>query len=105
MALAYFCSLLYSNMIITIIITAMVHITKKYITQYLGVCATIGCTKIAVINKNIIFDDITANLHHDVWLHKQEVSHLPSETTFLLVFFDDERKRYCKQCWVENSEW
>ena len=47
---------------------------------------------------------ITTNPHHDLELHKQEVSHLLSETTFLLFFFDEERKMHCKQCWVENSE-
>ena len=45
-----------------------------------------------------------ANPHHDFGLNKQEVSHLPSETTFLHFFFlNDKRKMYCKQCWVENS--
>ena len=43
---------------------------------------------------------ITTNPHHDLGLHKQEVSLLLSETTFLLFFFDEERK-----CIVNNVEW
>ena len=41
----------------------------------------------------------TRNLHIDLGLHKQEVSHLLSETTFLGFFFVKEK------CIVNNVEW
>ena len=55
-----------------------------------------------MFNENIILMIyITTNPHHDLGLHKQEVSHLLSETTFLLFFSLMKREK----CTVNKVEW